>query len=58
MDAKPECRDGSHDFQKLKVEWQTINCHQYQKLTHTKECLVCSFCGKILDAFPEVNISI
>ncbi len=58
MDAKPECRDGGHDFVKLKCEWQTINRIQYQKLTHSKECFVCSLCGKIIDAFPEVNISI
>jgi hypothetical protein len=44
-----------HDFQVVRLTWQTVNLVRYQVLEHSKERLVCKRCGKIVDPFPEIK---
>lgn len=49
-----------HEFEVLQATWQVPNLfpavNHGEVLIHSKERLVCKRCGKVVDAFPELEV--
>lgn len=44
-----------HDYTKTTKTWQTVDYAKYQILQHSKEILVCSKCGHVIDPWPKTK---
>ena len=47
-----------HDYKIVKQTWQTVDYVRYQILNHSRESVVCSKCGDVVDPFVQVSYSL